>query len=169
MNIDKKHNKLRRNINIFLIMFSIAVYTIVGILVIVNRNAESRRQTDDRMQTAVYNLRDRLTIENKTYSDKASESLRLFIHFLRQGGQVTEEQDSISRQVTDFVSGETFYRKVPRWTIKGRDISTVQNIIDNIYSLTGSLSAIDQKIPEGYLISASNFDQSDKNLLNWID
>ncbi|MBR4441335.1 MAG: Cache 3/Cache 2 fusion domain-containing protein [Bacteroidales bacterium] len=168
MNIDKKHNKLRRNINIFLIMFSIAVYTIVGILVIVNRNAESRRQTDDRMQTAVYNLRDRLTIENKTYSDKASESLRLFIHFLRQGGQVTEEQDSISRQVTDFVSGETFYRKVPRWTIKGRDISTVQNIIDNIYSLTGSLSAIYQKIPEGYLISASNFDQSDKNLLNDI-
>ena len=168
MNIDKKNTKLRRNINIFLVLFSIAVYAVVCVLVIVNRNAECQQEVDEKMQTAVYNLRDRLITENKTSCDKASESLRLFTHFLRQGGQVTEEQDSISRQVTDFVSGETFYRKVPRWTIRGRDISTVQTIIDNVYSLTGSVSAIYQKIPEGYLISASNFDHSDKNLLNDI-
>ena len=168
MNIDKKNTKLRRNINIFLVLFSIAVYAVVCVLVIVNRNAECQQEVDEKMQTAVYNLRDRLITENKTSCDKASESLRLFTYFLRQGGQVTEEQDSISRQVTDFVSGETFYRKVPRWTIRGRDISTVQTIIDNVYSLTGSVSAIYQKIPEGYLISASNFDHSDKNLLNDI-
>ncbi len=169
MNNDIKHNKLRRNINIFLVLFSVAVYAIVGVLVVISRNAESEQLTDNQMQTAVYNLRDRLVTENRTSCDKASESLRLFIHFLRQGGQITEEQDSISRQVTDFVSGETFYRKVPRWTVnRGRDISAVQNVIDNVYSLTGSVSALYQKIPEGYLIAASNFDNSDKTLLNDI-
>ena len=168
MNNDIKQNNLRRNLNIFLVLFSIAVYSIVGILVVVSRNAESEQQIDERMLSAVNNLRDRLIIENKTSCDKTSESLRLFIHFLRQGGQVTEEKDSVSRQVTDFVTGETFYRKVPRWTIRGRDISAVQAIIDNVYSLTGSVSAIYQKIPEGYLNSASNFDHSDKSLLNDI-
>ena len=168
MNNDIKQNKLRRNVSIFLVLFSIAVYAIVGILVIISRNAESEQQTDDKMLTAVNNLRDRLIIENKTSCDKASESLRLFIHFLRQGGQITEEKDSVSRQVTDFVTGETFYRKVPRWTIRGRDFSAVQTIIDNVYSLTGSVSAIYQKIPEGYLNSASNFDHSDRSLLNDI-
>ncbi len=168
MNNDIKQNKLRRNVSIFLVLFSIAVYTIVGILVIISRNTESEQQTDEKMLTAVNNLRDRLLIENKTSCDKASESLRLFIHFLRQGGQITEEKDSVSRQVTDFVTGETFYRKVPRWTIRGRDFSAVQTIIDNVYSLTGSVSAIYQKIPEGYLNSASNFDHSDRSLLNDI-
>lgn len=168
MDYNNSHNTLRRNISIFLILFSIAVYTIVGILVISNRNAEIATETDNQMQTAVYNLRDRLIIENKISTDKAAESLRLFVHFMRQSGQITEERDSISRQVTDFATGETFYRKVPRWTIRGRDISASQSIIDNVFSLTGSLSAIYQKIPEGYLIEASNFDNSDKNLLNDI-
>ena len=127
MNNDIKQNKLRRNVSIFLVLFSIAVYAIVGILVIISRNAESEQQTDDKMLTAVNNLRDRLIIENKTSCDKASESLRLFIQFLRQGGQITEEKDSVSRQVTDFVTGETFYRKVPRWTIRGRDFSAVMS------------------------------------------
>ncbi|MCQ2974865.1 MAG: Cache 3/Cache 2 fusion domain-containing protein [Bacteroidales bacterium] len=168
MKINNKQNKLRRRISYLLAIISVVLFTLVGLIVINHRNKETKQEVNDKMEIAIFNLRDRLISENKTNQEKVSESLRLFIHFLRQGGQITEESDSIVHQVTDFITGESFYRKVPRWTLRGKDIAVVQNTIDNIFSLTGSISAIYQKIPEGYLIAASNFDHSTKTLLTDI-
>ncbi len=117
------------------------------------------------MASASQGMSERILAENIATQEKVGESLRLFSYFLRQSGKITEESDSIIRQATNFSTGETYFRRVPRWTLTGKDISHVQQIIDNVYSLTGVQSALYQKIPEGYVLVASNFNSSDKNQL----
>ncbi|MBQ5574425.1 MAG: Cache 3/Cache 2 fusion domain-containing protein, partial [Bacteroidales bacterium] len=125
-----------------------------------------RQKNYQQMDDAINDLRYRLKTENDINSEKVSESLRLFVHFMRQSGQITQEQDSIGRQTTNFETGESSYERIPRWTVRGKDLSSLNSLIENVYSLTGAQSAIYQKIPEGYLIMTSNFDHSDRQLLS---
>jgi len=169
MNSSKNtNNRLRLIVNLGITGFFTIVFVVLAWLSLRSQDAEMRQKNYEQMDAAISNLRYRVDTENKINKDKVAESLRLFVYFMRQSGQITEEKDSVSRQATNFETGETSYERVPRWTIRGKDISALYPIIENVNSLTGAQSAIYQKIPEGYLIMASNFDRGDKELLTDI-
>ncbi|MBR6278965.1 MAG: Cache 3/Cache 2 fusion domain-containing protein [Bacteroidales bacterium] len=164
--IQNKKNRLM--LNLLLIGFFTVVFAVLAFVTLKSQNSGVYEKSCEQLNDAVNNLKYRLETENRVSQEKTAESLRLFVHFLRQNGQITQEKDSLGRQTTNFSTGETSYERVPRWTVRGKDISSLNGIIENVYSLTGALSAVYQKIPEGYLIVASNFDHSDKQLLTDI-
>lgn len=168
MNSKKRNTKIHLWINLFMGGFFTVVFIVLSVFTIRQQDNEMLAKSNEQLDEAVTNLKYRIETENNINQEEVSESLRLFVYFLRQTGQVVQEEDSISRQATDFITGETNFKRVPRWTVKGKDISSINTIIDNVYSLTGTQSAMYQKIPEGYLIVASNFDHSDKQLLTDI-
>ncbi|MCQ2253203.1 MAG: Cache 3/Cache 2 fusion domain-containing protein [Bacteroidales bacterium] len=164
----KTNSKISLWINILMGLFFTIVFVILAVSSIRNQNEGMLQKGYEQMDEAINDLKYRLETENKINQEKVGEALRLFVYFMRQHGQITEEKDSIGRQTTNFVTGESAYERIPKWTIRGKDISAINPIIENIYSLTGTQSAVYQKIPEGYLIAASNFDHSDKQLLTDI-
>ena len=141
------------------------VFSLAGFILLRNYNNEAQMRILMGMSSAADGLREKIVGENRATQEKVGESLRLFSYFLRQSGKISEESDSLIRQATNFSTGETYFRRVPRWTLSGKDISHVQPLIDNVYSLTGTQSALYQKIPEGYVLVASNFNSADKNQL----
>lgn len=166
MNSKKTNSRIYLVVNIILAVLFTIIFGVLCAVTIYMQDKEIRERDYRQMDEAINALQYRLLTENSINSEKVSESLRLFVHFMRQSGQITEERDSIGRQTTNFETGETSYERVPRWTVRGKDISTLSSLIENVYSLTGALSAIYQKIPEGYLITTSNFDHTDKQLLS---
>ena len=168
MDSKKPNTKIHLAVNLALTGFFAAVFSVLAFVTLKSQDREVLEKSNQQLEDAVNTLKFRLETENKISREKVSESLRMFIYFLRQSGQIVQEKDSSGRQATNFVTGETSYERVPRWTVRGRDISYLNNIIENVYSLTGTQSAVYQKIPEGYLIVASNFDHSDKQLLTDI-
>ncbi len=168
MDYKKTNSKLYFMVNILLVLFFSVVFTVLCAVTIHTQDNEVRQKNYQQMDNAIKDLKYRLETENKITTEEVSESLRLFVHFMRQSGQITEEKDSVGRQATNFETGETSYERIPRWTVRGKDISTLNPLIENVYSITGAQSAIYQKIPEGYLIMASNFDHNDKQLLSDI-
>ena len=153
-------------VNIVVASFFTILFGVLCVLAIHSQDRDIRQKNYQQMDDAINDLRYRLKTENDINSEKVSESLRLFVHFMRQSGQITQEQDSIGRQTTNFETGESSYERIPRWTVRGKDLSSLNSLIENVYSLTGAQSAIYQKIPEGYLIMTSNFDHSDRQLLS---
>jgi hypothetical protein len=147
-------------------VFFTILFGVLCVLAIHSQDSDLRQKNYQQMDDAINDLRYRLETENNINSENVSESLRLFVHFMRQSGQITQEQDSIGRQTTNFETGETSYERIPRWTVRGKDLSSLNSLIENVYSLTGAQSAIYQKIPEGYLIMTSNFDHGDRQLLS---
>ena len=168
MDSKQSNTKIRVAANLFFVGFFTAVFFILGFICLKSQEKEVLEKSNQQLEAAVNSLKFRVETENKISQEKVSESLRMFIYFLRQNGQITQEKDSIGRQATNFLTGETIFERVPRWTLRGRDISYLNSIIENVYSLTGTQSAVYQKISQGYLISASNFDHSDKQLLTDI-
>ena len=168
MDSKKQNTKIHLAVNLALTGFFAAVFSVLALVTLKSQDREVLEKSNQQLEDAVNTLKFRLETENKISREKVSESLRMFIYFLRQSGQIVQEKDSSGRQATNFITGETSYERVPRWTVRGRDISYLNNIIENVYSLTGTQSAVYQKIPEGYLIVASNFDHSDKQLLTDI-
>ena len=166
MNSKKTNSRIYLVVNILLSVLFTIIFGVLCAVTIYMQDKEIRQRDYQQMDESINALKYRLETENSINSEKVSESLRLFVHFMRQSGQITEEKDSIGRQTTNFETGETSYERVPRWTVRGKDISTLNTLIENVYSLTGAQSAIYQKIPEGYLITASNFDHTDKQLLS---
>ena len=153
-------------VNIILVVLFAVIFGVLCAMTIYTLDSEIRDKNFQQMDDAINALKYRLETENAINSEKVSESLRLFVHFMRQSGQITQESDSIGRQTTNFETGETSYERIPRWTVRGKDISSLNPLIENVYSLTGAQSAIYQKIPDGYLIMASNFEHTDKQLLS---
>ncbi len=168
MNSNKKNSRINLILNLAMGGFFTIIFVVLAVCTLRTQDAEMRQKNYERMDDDIYNLKYRLETENKINQEKVAESLRLFVHFMRQNSQITEEKDTMGRQGTNFVTGESNYVRIPRWTNKGKDISSLNVIIENVYSLTGSQSAVYQKIPEGYLIMASNFDHGDKELLTDI-
>ncbi|MBQ1698655.1 MAG: Cache 3/Cache 2 fusion domain-containing protein [Bacteroidales bacterium] len=168
MNSKKTNSRIYLVVNILLAVLFTIIFGVLCVLAIHSQDNDVRLKNYQQMDDAINALKYRLETENSINSEKVSESLRLFVHFMRQSGQITAEADSVGRQATNFETGETTYERIPRWTVKGKDISTLNSLIENVYSLTGAQSAIYQKIPEGYLIMASNFDHGDKQLLTDI-
>ena len=168
MNSNKKNSRIHLILNLAMAGFFTIIFAVLAVCTLRYQDSEMRQKNYERMDDDIYNLKYRLETENKINQEKVAESLRLFVHFMRQNGQITEEKDSLGRQGTNFVTGESNYVRLPRWTVKGREITALNPIIENVYSLTGSQSAVYQKIPEGYLIMASNFDHGDKELLTDI-
>ena len=166
MKSKKTNSRIYLVVNIVVAVFFTILFGVLCVLAIHSQDSDLRQKNYQQMDDAINDLRYRLETENNINSESVSESLRLFVHFMRQSGQITQEQDSIGRQTTNFETGETSYERIPRWTVRGKDISTLNPLIENMYSLTGAQSAIYQKIPEGYLIMASNFDHGDKQLLS---
>ncbi len=169
MNSSKNTNsRLHLIVNLGITGFFTIVFVVLAWFALRSQDNEMRQKNYEQMDYVLGNLRYRLDTENKINQEKVAESLRLFVYFMRQSGQITEEKDSVGRQATNFETGETSYERIPLWTIRGKDISALNPIIENVYNLTGAQSAIYQKIPEGYLIMASNFDHGDKELLTDI-
>ncbi|MCR5453419.1 MAG: Cache 3/Cache 2 fusion domain-containing protein [Bacteroidales bacterium] len=166
MNSKKTNSRIYLVVNIVLVVLFTIIFGVLCAVTIYTQDKEIRQRDYLHMDEAINALKYRLETENSINSEKVSESLRLFVHFMRQSGQITEEKDSVGRQTTNFETGETSYERVPRWTVRGKDISLLNSLIENVYSLTGAQSAIYQKIPEGYLIMASNFEHTDKQLLS---
>jgi methyl-accepting chemotaxis protein len=164
----KRNNAIHKMVNGILTGFFTVIFVVLAIVTIHSQDKEMREKSYAQMDAAIENLRYRLETENRINQDKVSESMRLFVHLLRQTGQISQEKDSIGRQTTNLITGESSYERVPRWTIRGKDISMLNTTIENIYSLTGTQSAVYQKISEGYLVVASNFDHSDRQLLTDI-
>ena len=166
MKSKKTNSRIYLMVNIVVASFFTILFGVLCVLAIHSQDRDIRQKNYQQMDDAINDLRYRLKTENDINSEKVSESLRLFVHFMRQSGQITQEQDSIGRQTTNFETGETSYERIPRWTVRGKDLSSLNSLIENVYSLTGAQSAIYQKIPEGYLIMTSNFDHSDRQLLS---
>lgn len=168
MNSKKTSTKINLMMNLVIGGFFTVIFSILAVVSLNNHNNEMLSKSYEQLDAAVNNLSHRLNAENRINKEKVAESLRMFVHFLKQSGQITEEQDSVGRQATNYITGESTFERVPKWTIKGKEISSLNSLIESVKSLTGSQSAIYQKIPEGYLIVASNFDHSDKQLLTDI-
>ena len=166
MKSKKTNSRIYLMVNIVVASFFTILFGVLCVLAIHSQDRDIRQKNYQQMDDAINDLRYRLKTENDINSEKVSESLRLFVHFMRQSGQITQEQDSIGRQTTNFETGESSYERIPRWTVRGKDLSSLNSLIENVYSLTGAQSAIYQKIPEGYLIMTSNFDHSDRQLLS---
>ena len=166
MKSKKTNSRIYLMVNIVVASFFTILFGVLCVLAIHSQDRDIRQKNYQQMDDAINDLRYRLKTENDINSEKVSESLRLFVHFMRQSGQITQEQDSIGRQTTNFETGETSYERIPRWTVRGKDLSSLNSLIENVYSLTGAQSAIYEKIPEGYLIMTSNFDHSDRQLLS---
>ena len=166
MKSKKTNSRIYLMVNILVVVFFTILFGVLCVLAIHSQDRDIRQKNYQQMDDAINDLRYRLETENNINSESVSESLRLFVHFMRQSGQITQEDDSIGRQTTNFETGETSYERIPRWTVRGKDLSSLNSLIENVYSLTGAQSAIYQKIPEGYLIMTSNFDHSDRQLLS---
>ena len=166
MKSKKTNSRIYLVVNIVVAVFFTILFGVLCVLAIHSQDSDLRQKNYQQMDDAINDLRYRLETENNINSENVSESLRLFVHFMRQSGQITQEQDSIGRQTTNFETGETSYERIPRWTVRGKDLSSLNSLIENVYSLTGAQSAIYQKIPEGYLIMTSNFDHGDRQLLS---
>lgn len=166
MKSKKTNSRIYLVVNILVAVFFTIIFGALCALVIHTQDNDVRQKNYQQMDDAISDLRYRIETENKVNSDNVSESLRLFVHFMRQSGQITQESDSIGRQTTNFETGETSYERIPRWTVRGKDISSLNSLIENVYSLTGAQSAIYQKIPEGYLIMTSNFEHGERQLLS---
>ena len=166
MKSKKTNSRIYLMVNILVVVFFTILFGVLCVLAIHSQDRDIRQKNYQQMDDAINDLRYRLETENDINSESVSESLRLFVHFMRQSGQITQEDDSIGRQTTNFETGETSYERIPRWTVRGKDLSSLNSLIENVYSLTGAQSAIYQKIPEGYLIMTSNFDHSDRQLLS---
>ncbi len=166
MKSKKTNSRIYLMVNILVVVFFTILFGVLCVLAIHSQDRDIRQKNYQQMDDAINDLRYRLETENNINSESVSESLRLFVHFMRQSGQITQEDDSIGRQTTNFETGETSYERIPRWTVRGKDLSSLNSLIENVYSLTGAQSAIYQKIPEGYLIMTSNFDHGDRQLLS---
>lgn len=157
---------LKRKTNIIIAVLLISIFFLVWLLSVIRYKKECRIKAEEEMCTAIKETADHISLENTANQEQIASSLRLFSYFLKQAGHIIQEKDSIERQVIDYETGETTYRKIPVWTIKGKDFSTLQTVIDNIYRLTGVEAAIFQKMPEGYIIVASGFDRKYKNKMS---
>ena len=145
MKSKKTNSRIYLMVNILVAVFFTIIFGVLCVLAIHYQDNDMRQKNYQQMDDAIDDLRYRLETENSINSEKVSESLRLFVHFMRQSGQITEEKDSIGRQATNFETGETSYERIPRWTVRGKDLSSLNSLIENVYSLTGAQSAIYQK------------------------
>lgn len=153
----KKYFSLRRKINILLALILVAAFSVSCVLLNNRHEQEVRRNAEEKMRLKVREVVDRIILENADSQQRMAASLRLFSYFLKQEGHITQETDSIERQAIDYETGVTDFRRLPVWTVNGKDISVLQTIIDDVYRLTGIESAVFQKMPEGYIIVAQGF------------
>ena len=116
MKSKKTNSRIYLMVNILVAVFFTIIFGVLCALVIHYQDEDMRQKNYQQMDDAISDLRYRLETENNINSEKVSESLRLFVHFMRQSGQITEEKDSVLRQTTNFETGETSYERVPRWT-----------------------------------------------------
>ena len=89
-------------VNILVVVFFTILFGVLCVLAIHSQDRDIRQKNYQQMDDAINDLRYRLETENNINSESVSESLRLFVHFMRQSGQITQEDDSSGRQTTNF-------------------------------------------------------------------
>ena len=83
MKSKKTNSRIYLMVNIVVASFFTILFGVLCVLAIHSQDRDIRQKNYQQMDDAINDLRYRLKTENDINSEKVSESLRLFVHFMR--------------------------------------------------------------------------------------
>jgi methyl-accepting chemotaxis protein len=146
------------------LIFSIAFVVIISSLGWYTINSQRKqifKDTDTRMYEQVNDLSNVIS-EQVSQSQKSTDNaLKVCEYVVVKSNRISSSNQLINVEAKNQITNEKQQVQIKRLLCNGQDLYNNTELVDNVSKLTGIVTAILQKIPEGYMRISTSMVQSD--------
>jgi methyl-accepting chemotaxis protein len=153
--------KIGTRLNLVFSITFVIIISALGLYTINSQKNQIIRDTDTRMYEQVNDLANVIEAQVSQSQKLTDNALKVCEFVVFNSNRLSSGGQSMSIEATNQVTGEKQEVQLKKVLINGKDLYNNTGLVDNVSKLTGIVTTVLQKIPQGYIRISTSVVQSD--------